>query len=142
MKDRITSVADILMAAAHADRNLHGAEKETVRRLLSEIWGTKALPGGLSARIDGFAPARFDLTRTVAAFQRDPADKKLKLMQLVSAVHHSDDEYDLDEDAFLRDLGQALGLAPDRYKDLVLEFTEEPDLRGVMEEVRFGPEGD
>jgi hypothetical protein len=102
MKDRITIVADLLMAGAHADAELKGEEQAVVRHLLREILAVKALPPDLDKRIDAFDPDEFDVDKACAAFVGDPPDKKRRLLELLSAVHAADSEYDLAEDAFLR----------------------------------------
>jgi uncharacterized tellurite resistance protein B-like protein len=128
MKDRIPIVADILMAAAHADAHLHGEERNTVCRLLRQVLGGGALPMDLEFRIDEFAPASFDLGEAGAAFAGDPPETRRRLLELVSAVHAADQEYDLSEDEFVRQLGAALGLPEDSYRDLAATVVEEIDL--------------
>lgn len=127
MKDRIDIVADILMAAAHADAHLHGEEKSSVRRLLRQVLGD-AVPMDLDFRIDEFNPATFDLGEAGAAFVADPPENKRRLLELVSAVHGADQEFDLSEDDFLRQLGAALGLPEDAYADLAATVVEQIDL--------------
>src|SRR5438067_13660731 len=101
MKDRIPLVADILMAAAHADAHLHGEERSAVQRLLRQVLGGGALPMDLDFRIEEFDPKKFDLGEAGAAFAGDPPENKRRLLELVSAVHAADDEYDLSEDDFV-----------------------------------------
>jgi hypothetical protein len=127
MKDRINLVADILMAAAHADAHLHGEEKASVRRLLRQVLGD-AVPMDLDFRIDEFDPAAFDLGEAGAAFASDPPDNKRRILELVSAVHGADQEYDLAEDDFVRQLGAALGLPEESYRDLAATVVEQIDL--------------
>jgi hypothetical protein len=127
MKDRIALVADILMAAAHADAHLHGEEKSAVRRLLRQVLGD-AVPMDLDFRIDEFDPGSFDLGEVGAAFVGDPPENKRRLLELVSAVHGADEEYDLREDEFVRQLGAAIGLPEETYRDLAATVIEEIDL--------------
>jgi uncharacterized tellurite resistance protein B-like protein len=128
MKDRITLVADVLMAAAYADAQLHGEERNAVRRLLRQVLGGDALPMDLDFRIDEFDPKSFDLGETAAAFTADPPETRRRLLELVSAVHAADEEYDLSEDEFVRQLGAALGLPEESYRDLASTVVEEIDL--------------
>jgi uncharacterized tellurite resistance protein B-like protein len=139
MKDRITIVADLLMAGAHADAQLTGEEKAVVRHLLREILGVPALQPDLDRRIDEFAPERFDLAAATAAFAADPPEKKRRLLELLAAVHAADSEYDLAEDAFLRQVGVAIGLDESSYRDLTATVVEEIDLAADLEQVRRGP---
>src|SRR4051794_33639996 len=129
MKDRIPLVADILMAAAHADARFYGNERAAVIRLLRQVLGGAALPMDLEFRIDEFAPASFDLGETAAAFVNEKPETKRRLLEMVSAVHAADDEYDLSEDDFVRRLGAALGLAEESYRDLAAVIVEEIDIQ-------------
>jgi uncharacterized tellurite resistance protein B-like protein len=128
MKDRIPIVADILMAAAHADDHLHGAERTEVRRLLRQVLSAETLPMDLDFRIDEFKAESFDLGEAAEAFAGDPPETKRRLLELVSAVHAADEEYDLAEDAFVRQLGAALGLPEETYRDLAVTVIEELDV--------------
>ena len=128
MKDRIPLVADILMAAAHADSHLHGDEKSAVRRLLRQVLGGEALPMDLEFRIDEFDAAAFDLGEAAAAFAGEPVETRRRLLELVSAVHAADQEYDLSEDEFVHRLAAALGMTEDSYRDLAVTVVEEIDL--------------
>lgn len=128
MKDRIPIVADILMAAAHADDHLHGAERTEVRRLLRQVLSAETLPMDLDFRIDEFKAESFDLGEAAEAFAGDPPETKRRLLELVSAVHAADEEYDLAEDAFVGKLGAALGLPEDTYRDLAVTVIEEIDI--------------
>jgi uncharacterized tellurite resistance protein B-like protein len=128
MKDRIPLVADILMGAAHADSHLHGEEKSAVRRLLRQLLDGAALPMDLEFRIEEFDPAAFDLGETAAAFAGEPVEIRRRLLELVSAVHAADQEYDLSEDEFVHRLAAALGMTEDSYRDLAVTVLEEIDL--------------
>jgi uncharacterized tellurite resistance protein B-like protein len=128
MKDRIPLVADILMAAAHADAHLHGDEKSAVRRLLRQVLGGEALPMDLEFRIDEFDAAAFDLGEAAEPFAAEPLETRRRLLELVSAVHAADQEYDLSEDEFVHRLAAALGMAEDSYRDLAVTVVEEIDL--------------
>jgi len=128
MKDRIPLVADILMAAAYADAHFHGEEKNAVRRLLRQVLGGEALPMDLEFRIDEFAPDAFDLGEAALAFAAEPVETKRRLLELVSAVHAADQEYDLSEDEFVHRLGAALGMSEESYRDLAVTVVEEIDL--------------
>lgn len=123
--DRTLALCDLLLGAAHADATFRDEERDTVRKLLGELGGGEALGPEVEARIAGFAPAGFDLTAAAAPFQDDSLEEKRRLLHLVSAIHEADEELDLDEDAFLRGLGAALGLPAEEIKELSLEFEVE-----------------
>ena len=129
MKDRLPIVADILMGAAHADAHLHGDEKAAVQRLLRQLLGGEALPMDLQFRIDEFDAAAFDLGEAAAAFAGEPPETRRRLLELVSAVHGADEEYDLSEDEYVHRLAGALGLGEDSYRDLAVTVVEEIDLQ-------------
>lgn len=137
MKDRIELVADILMGAAYTDNHLHGDEKETIKDLLAGMLTEASLPVNLTARIEAFSPKSFDLQATAKAFAADTNEQKRALLQLVVAVNDADQEYDLDEDQYLRKVAFAIGLSSEHFADLVLDIVEESDLGQGLEEIRF-----
>jgi uncharacterized tellurite resistance protein B-like protein len=139
MKDRLPLVADLLMDAAHADTHLHGDEKAAVRRLLRELLGaSSALPMDLDFRIDEFAPEKFDLAKTVAAFAGDPPESKRRLLELIGIVHAADGELDFAEDEHLRRVAKALGVPDEDYQDLVVTVLEEIDATDDLNQIRYG----
>ena len=138
MKDRITVVADLLMAAAYADGRLEGEEKGVVRRLLREIMGGAPLSMDLEFRIEEFKHESFDLGEAGAAFADDAPDKKRRLLELLSAVHGADHEYDMAEDEFVHRVAAAIGLDEDSYHDLASTVLDEVDLAADLESVRRG----
>jgi uncharacterized tellurite resistance protein B-like protein len=136
MQDRIFIIADLLMGSAYADQHLTGQEKAQVRKLLREILGTSNLPLDLDFRIEEFDPSAFDLTKAAAAFSDDPPELKRKLLDLLSAVHAVDEEFDLAEDAYLRKVGLAMGLPEERFRDLAAVIIDERNLSQEMEMLR------
>ena len=138
MKDRLPLVTDLLMEAAYADDKLEGEEKDAVKRLLREILDVQTLPMDLGFRIDEFDPKRFDRAAAVAAIAGDPPDLKRRLLELIAVVHVADGEIDFAEDAHLRAVGQALGLPPESFKELVVDVVEEIDLGEDLDHLRYG----
>jgi hypothetical protein len=138
MKDRIFVVADLMMGAAYADAKLEGAEKATIRKLLREILAVASLPMDLDVHIDSWKPEGFDMEATAKAFADDPQALKRKLLDLLSAVHAADQEFDLAEDAYLRQVGKAIGLPEERFRDLVTTIIDERNLSQEMEAIRIG----
>jgi tellurite resistance protein len=128
---RHETIADILMGAAHADQHLDGRELEKVRQLLVEATGG-ALSTELSSRLDTFEPAGFDVATAVASLGLTDEGDKRHLLELVAAVHDSDDVWDLDEDAYLRDVAQALGLATADFADLTVAELEIEDIGAAL----------
>src|SRR5262245_13222267 len=112
LPDRIVPLCDLLLGAAHADKQFKDREREEVRGMLADLTGGK-LTTELEARIDTFDPGDFDLASTAAAFRTDSADDKRRLLFLVAAINDADEELDLAEDEYLRALAKALDLGPD-----------------------------
>ncbi|MDZ4695518.1 MAG: TerB family tellurite resistance protein [Deltaproteobacteria bacterium] len=137
MKDRIEQVADLLLGAAYADENLDGYEREAVLDLLSDVLGEDELPDALEKRVEEFDPDAFDLRATVSVFKNDSDATKRKLLELVVAVHEADQELDLSEDEYVKDLALALGLPEKAYADLTLDIEIE-DLQADLAAVRKG----
>lgn len=120
MKRRPDKVADLLMGAALADRHLDGRELATVKRLLCRAMGRRELPDWLEWRLDDFTPEHLDVAEAVRKLGLDSRDAKRKLLELVAAVHESDETWDLSEDAYLHEVAAALGLARADYADLTV----------------------
>jgi uncharacterized tellurite resistance protein B-like protein len=122
VKGRIMVITDLLLGAAYADDEHRGSEEETVRKLLGELLGGEELPAEVDTRIKTFPSGSFDLEATAEDFANDPPIQKRKLLELVAAVHDADEELDFAEDAYLKKLGVALGLAPKDFADLTLDI--------------------
>jgi uncharacterized tellurite resistance protein B-like protein len=125
MADRILEITDLLMGAAHADRELRPEEDAAVRKVLGELLGEPDLPADVEARVNAFIATAFDLEQTAKTFADDPASEKKKLLELVASVRDADDEIDLDEDAYLRNLAKAIGVPEAELADLVVDYEVE-----------------
>lgn len=136
MKERINTVADLLMAAAHADCRLEGVEQSAVRRLLRSLVDAEELPADLEQRLQAFQPGAFDVAQAGAAFAADPPATKRQLLELLANVHGADEEYDLAEDELVHQLGKAMGLDEGTYRDLVANVVEEIQLRASSDALR------
>ena len=120
MTPRIDLIADVLMGAAHADDHLDGAELETVERMLERLLVDEEIPDWLRWRIEDFEPAHLDVGRVVVKLGLKSLEDKRRLLELVVAVHESDEIWDLAEDDYLHQLGEALGIGPAEYEDLTI----------------------
>ena len=130
MRTRILPVADLLMAAAHADRHMEVEEIDRIEALLARILepgatGSVSLPSHLRQHMEDFRPEDFSMETTVGPFLHEDTAFKRKLLEMVVSIHESDGELDFLEDTFVRELGFKLGLADDEYADLCLRFLEE-----------------
>lgn len=135
--DRILPICELLLGAAYADGKFDQREQETVRELLADL-GAGALPPEVEKRIKSFDPKRFNLKAAATPFKADSIDDKKRLLYLVAAIHEADDELDLAEDAFMKSLGEALGMPASALDDLTL-VVEEEVLRSSLTNIRKGP---
>lgn len=138
VRDRIMVITDLLLGAVYSDEKLRGTEEEAVRKLLSELLGEGELPAEVDTRIKTFPANTFNLEATAKDFAADPPIKKRKLLELVAAVHEADEETDLAEDDYMRSLAKALGMKPEEYSDLTLDYEIE-ELRESLSELRKPP---
>lgn len=136
--DRTLAICDLLLGAAHADSHFHEQEQQTVRDLLLDLCGTDDLSPDLEARIDKFDPKSFDVARAAAPFRGDSIEERRKLLHLVAAIHDADEELDMDEDDYLRDLAGALALPESDLGGLALDFEVE-ELREDFSRLRSAP---
>src|SRR4051812_35157867 len=104
--DRIFPLCELLLGAAYADDEFHPSEKTEIRALLVELAGELRIE--VEACIASFEPKKFDLQSIIGIFQDDPEDERLRLLRLVSTVIEADDEIDLSENEYLRQLASAL----------------------------------
>ena len=132
--DRALALCDILLGAAHADDHFHERETAFVRAHMVAICGGER-PRELADRIDAFDPARFDLERTAAAFAGDSEDHKRDLLELVAALHSTDEELDLAEDDYLRAVARAIEAGEGALDGLALDYREE-GLQNSFERLR------
>ncbi|MBL4844363.1 MAG: TerB family tellurite resistance protein [Planctomycetes bacterium] len=134
MRTRILPVADLLMAAAHADRHMEVEEIDRIEALLGRIWDPKdppqSLPSEIRQHMEEFRPDTFSMEATVGPFLHEDAGFKRKLLEMVVSIHESDGELDFLEDTFVRELGFKLGLQDDEYADLCLRFMDDDEEEG------------
>ncbi len=122
MSDRFEHIANLLMGAAYADDNLDGRELETVRKLLADAMGEDDLPDDVEAKLHLFDPDTFDIQEEVDAIELGGDDMKLKLLELIVAVHDSDDVLEIGEDEYVIAVAEALGLPKEKYAKLTLDI--------------------
>lgn len=137
MRDRVDVITDLLLGAAYADEQLDEREQDKVRELLKELMSGD-VPPGLDKRIEMFEPNDFDVYEAASAFADDSEDNKQKLIELIAAVHDADDELDLSEDEYLRQVAEALDIGEEMLADLVLDYEVE-DLKDAFAELRAVP---
>jgi uncharacterized tellurite resistance protein B-like protein len=136
LPDRIEPLCDILLGAAHADAEFKDREREEVKAMIADLAGS--LTPEIEARIATFDPKQFDLGRCAAAFKSDSEDDRRRLLFLVAAVNEADEEVDMSEDEYLRDLAKALELPASALDGMVVDVEVE-ELREDFAKVRKGP---
>ncbi len=119
-EDIIRTVADLFLAAAHADGERSEREMRTVRRLLSTLLGESTLPGWVEQHLDAFEPDRFDLTAAANRLHALSPPQRRHVAELVRTVCDADNAFDLEEERFLIGLTIALSLSPEDAADLVV----------------------
>ena len=132
--DRLVPLSDLLLGAAYADGHFAEREKEKVATLLRELLGTGELPAPLVAWIEAFDPGSFDVAQSCSEFAEDPPVGKRELLELVAAVHEADEELDLAEDDYLRQVAAELG-AEEQLEGLSL-VVEVEELRDHLSRLR------
>ena len=131
MNDHILTITDLLLGAAYADKRLEGQETETIRQLLTKLAGGATLPAAVDARFKDFSPAALDLSAAGKRLAGLGNDRR-KVLEMVAAVSESDEEIDLAEDRYLRQLAEAMGLPNKAFRDLIVDFQEIDELEGIL----------
>lgn len=131
MKAHIETITDMLLGAAYADKRLEGRETEKIRALLMKLVGSTRLPDEVEDRFKSFSPAAFDVDAAGKKLRMAGNDRR-KVLEMVAAVTESDDEIDLAEDRYLRDLARAMGLHESKFRDLIVDFQEIDELEGIL----------
>lgn len=134
LKDHIDTLTDLLLGAAYADKRLEGGELDAISNMLCHLLGVDALPDAQKARIKSFNPAKHDAVAAAKSLGALADDERRKVLDLIASVNESDDEIDLDEDAYLRKVAKGLGVPEEELGDLALEILEEDDLDRFFED--------
>lgn len=136
IQDRILPIVDLMMGALYADATITGEEGRAIRVILGRLLlcSPDALPPHVTERIETFSLRSFDIERTVAEFLSDPPMKKRRLLELIASLCDADGT-DIAEDEYLRDLAKCLGMEPEEYRGVVLDYEIE-GLRRSFTELR------
>ena len=122
--DQLNHVADVLMAAAHADGEVDPAEGKMVRDIVAAFAGTAATPASIEARIRAFDPAAFDISIAARALALTEPTSRRALLQLVARVTESDDVHDLRESDYIVRVARAIGAEASDYAGLTVELMD------------------
>lgn len=119
---RVLVLTDLLLGAVYADGEKDDAEIAEVRKILSELTGKDPLPEVFDKRIADFDPDAFDLIDSAEAFKADEAVQRVQLLELVGTIRDANDEYDLAEDDYIKQLAAALDVPSSDLEGLTLEY--------------------
>ena len=134
--DRIFPVCELLLGAAYADNELHPQEKTEIRALLVELAGELRVE--VEACIASFEPDKFKPSSVIGIFRDDPEEERRKLLLLTSMVIEADEQIDLAENDYLRELASLLGLPTSALDGLVVDVEIE-EVKETFNAVRTGP---
>ncbi len=119
---RVLVVLDLLLGAAHADGERDDAELAEVERILAELTGKDPLPDVFAKRIAEFDPKKFDMHASAEEFTKDEAVARKRLLELVACIRDANDEIDLAEDDYIKQLAVALDIPSSDLGDLTLDY--------------------
>jgi uncharacterized tellurite resistance protein B-like protein len=131
MKEHVETITNLLLGAAYADKRLQGDEVASIRGLLTKLLGVDSLPSAQSDQIATFSPAKFNADEAAGSLKVLSADDRRRVVDMVAAVHESDEELDLAEDAYLKRVAKAIGLSDDEIGELTLDVEIE-ELAGSL----------
>lgn len=140
VRDRILVITDLMLGALYADATMTGDEDRSIREILGTLLltGPDALPPHVDQRIREFSLLTFDIEHAAKDFLADPPMKKVRLLELIAALTDKDGT-DLREDEYIRDLAECLGMQPEEYAGVVLDYEIE-QLRNSFESIRVTDE--
>lgn len=118
VRDSIELIADVFLAAAHADGPLQQEERSYIAAVLCDLLRVEELPEELERRLGAFDPRGCDV-RAVASGLRERAPMSgRRLLELTAYVTLADGLQKPEEEAFVHALGEALGLPREATSDL------------------------
>lgn len=126
----LRALADVLLAAAHADGKACARELRTVKRLMTAVAAVDAPPSWIDEQIRRFDPSRFDLATVTERLRELPAVQRRHVIELVRAVCDANNAFDLEEENFLVRLALTLSLSQEDFGDLVVHPA--PGLDGTV----------
>jgi uncharacterized tellurite resistance protein B-like protein len=134
--DRIFPLCELLLGAAYADQAFHPKERTEIRALLVELAGEQRVE--VEACIASFEPEKFSPSSVAGIFKNDSEAERRKLLLLLSAVIEADDEIDLAENDYLREVASLLELPSSALDGLVADIEIE-EIKESFVAVRKGP---
>ncbi len=132
MKQHVETIIQLLLGAAYADKRLAGAEVTRIRAILAQILGGSALDPRHEEALASFNPAAFNVHAIAASLKGLDSRDKRTLLELIASVNDADDELDLAEDTYLRNVALGFGVPESEFSDLALEVLAEDELLGLL----------
>jgi uncharacterized tellurite resistance protein B-like protein len=132
MNEHVETITNLLLGAAYADDRLEGDEIKAIHDILCKLLGAEELPESFNEQISGFDNAAFDVQAESAQLMMLSEDDKRKVLEMISTVHDADEELDLAEDEYLKNVAYGMGLDESSYGDLSLEIVEVEELAGAL----------
>jgi uncharacterized tellurite resistance protein B-like protein len=132
MKQHIDTITQLLLGAAYADKRLEGAEVTRIREILLQILRADTLDPHHEELLVSFNPAAFNVHAVAAGLKDLDSRDKRTLLELIASVNDADDELDLAEDAYLRNVALGFGVPESEFKDLALEVLAEDEMLGLL----------
>ncbi len=124
MVTRTKHIADLLMAAAHADPQRSRSAYDVVCTSLKQVMGASYILTSIDERLRAFDPESFSLKETLEGVSLQDDAEKRQLLELIAAVHDAEDVIAVDKDVFLREVAEAIGMSEEDYEDLTVEVQE------------------
>lgn len=132
MKQHIDSITQLLLGAAYADKRLEGAEVTRIREILLQILRADTLDPHHEQLLADFNPGAFNVHSVAASLKDLDSRDKRTLLELIASVNDADDELDLAEDTYLRNVALGFGVPESEFKDLALEVLAEDEMLGLL----------
>lgn len=119
---RVLVVTDLLLGAVYADGKREDVEIDVVKKILVDLTGKDPLPAVFEERIAAFDASAFDVFDSAEEFKKDEGVARKRLLELVASVRDADDEIDLAEDDYIKQLAAALDVSSEELGDLTLDY--------------------
>lgn len=132
MKQHIDTITQLLLGAAYADKRLEGIEVTRIRAILQQILGGAALDPRIEEALVSFSPAAFNVHASATSLAGLDSRDKRTLLELIASVNDADDELDLAEDHYLRNVALGFGVPESEFADLALDVLAEDEMLGLL----------
>lgn len=136
-EESIKYLVNILMGAVYSDKKFEGSEMIKVDQILNEMFEGN-MPEFVKEQIKNFDPNDFDpkfniemLLKIETELFKDKNNKR-KILELVASINEADEELAVEENEYLCNIANYLGLEEEDYKDLKLEIISIEDIKPIV----------